>query len=249
MRKEKNFEITKLDPVELLRVFGERPGRMKLLDDSIDRLGLDDNSRVLETGCSFGDGAAHVVERTGAAGYGLDIVEQYVQTAEARHPELEFDAGSVYEMPYTDTAFDLVFAQAAFSLLTQKDTAISEFNRVLVPGGHVIINDFVAKNDVAEDLRDRMDFIPCFNSIGTIDDYIEFFEERGFETVLAEDKYSEIISTTLHLSRLYECTPLEMAALFASILGTGRTAEENCRCFFHKTKISYAQFIFRKKQT
>ncbi len=241
------LNVTDLNPAELLRIFGERPGRMKLLDDSVKRISLDDKASVLETGCSFGDGLAHVRARTGASGRGLDMVDEYVQTAAERHPELGFDCGSAYEMPYKDNQFDLVFAQAAFSLLTKKDEAIHEFSRVLKRGGHVIINDFIAKEAVDDELRDRMNFIPCFNSIGTLNEYVSFFEERGFETVLSEDRYAEIITTTLHLAKAYDCTPAEMAALFSRILGTGRTAEENCRCFFRKTKVSYGQLIFRKK--
>ena len=239
--------VGELNPTELLKIFGERPGRLKLLDDSLSRISLNENSRVLETGCSFGDGVAHVRKQTGAQGSGLDMVEEYIQTASALHQELDFDCGSVYEMPYSGESFDLVFSQAAFSLLTKKDQAIDEFYRVLVSGGYIIINDFIARDTVDQDMRDQMNFIPCFNSIATIQDYVSFFEERDFETVLAEERYSEIISTTLHLAKAYDCTPLEMAALFARILGTGRTAEENCRCFFKKTKISYGQLIFRKK--
>ena len=240
------LKVTDLNPTELLRIFGERPGRMKLLDNSLERICVNENSRILETGCSFGDGLAHVREMTGAGGHGLDMVDEYVETASERHPELSFDCGSVYEMPYDSDSFDLVFSQAAFSLLTKKDQAIAEFKRVLLSGGHVIINDFITKEAVDEESRERMNFIPCFNSIGTLKDYVSFFENAGFETVLAEDRYAEIITTTVHLSKAYDCTPMEMAALFSRILGTGRTAEENCRCFFRKTKVSYGQFLFRK---
>lgn len=246
MNKEAKRAVHDLNPEDLLHIFGERPGRMKLLDDSLQRIGINEITRILETGCSFGDGLAHACKMTGASGRGLDLMDAYVETAANRHGNLGFDCGSVYEMPYEAGSFDLAFSQAAFSLLTQKDRAVDELYRVLDTGGYIIINDFIAKEEVSSEMRDQMNFIPCFNSIGTLEDYVAFFEERGFKTILAEDRYSEIITTTLHLSKAYKCTPMEMAALFSSILGTGRNAEENCRCFFKKTRISYGQLIFQK---
>ena len=232
---------------KLIEVFGNRPTRMKLLKDSINRINLNEKFSILETGCSFGDGIACACEYSGADGYAVDMEKDYIAEAQRRHENISFTCGSVYDLDYENEKFDLVFSQAAFSLLKDKEKAVSEYRRVLKNTGYVMINDFVAKESVGRELKEDMDFIPCFNSIGTIDEYIRIYESMGFEIVLAEDRYSEIISTTLHLSKKYKCTPMEMASLFAGILGNSGDSEEKCQCFFKKTEVSYAQLIFRKK--
>ncbi|PAB60570.1 class I SAM-dependent methyltransferase [Anaeromicrobium sediminis] len=231
---------------KLIKIFGERPTRMDLLKDSISRIELTKESRILEAGCSFGDGIAYACEYTGASGYGIDLLEDYIVKAREKHKNIDFQVGSVYGLSYDNDFFDLVFSQAAFSLLKEKDKAIKEYYRTLKPGGHVIINDFVIKEKVEGMVMEEMDFIPCFNSIGTIEEYVNYFKEEGFKVVLAEDRYSEIVRTTLHLSKEYKCTPMEMAALFAQILGNSEDSVQRSQCFFNRAKVSYGQLIFKK---
>lgn len=230
----------------LIEVFGKRPTRMALLKDSLGRINLDINDKILEAGCSFGDGVAFACEQTGASGYGIDMESDYLKKAKSLHENIKFYCGSVYELPYEANMFNLVFSQAAFSLLKEKEKAIDEYYRVLDKGGYVIINDFVVKEPVKNIIKEEMDFIPCFNSIDTIEAYVKRFESRGFTTILAEDRYSEIINTTLYLSKKYKCTPMEMASLFAQILGNSEDSVHKSKCFFKRAKVSYAQLIFKK---
>jgi len=231
---------------EVIRVFGERPNRMELLKDSLSRIDLMQGNRVLEAGCSYGDGIACAIEKTGATGYGIDLSEEFVSEARSKHASIHFVAGSVYDLPYANTYFDLVFSQAAFSLLKKKESAVEEYKRVLKEGGYVIINDFVIKEEIDGMNLDEMNFIPCFNSVGTIASYVHLFKKAGFELILAEERYSEIIQTTLHLTKSFKCSPSEMAMLFSELLGQSENRVEQGMCFFRRAKVSYGQFIFRK---
>ena len=230
----------------LIEIFGKRPTRMSLLLDSLNVIKLKNTAQILEAGCSFGDGIAYACNHTGASGYAVDMKEEYIKVANERYPNIDFKCASVYELPYDNNKFDLVFSQAAFSLLKAKDNAIKEYHRVLNKEGFVIVNDFVIKSKVKEMAKEEMNFIPCFNSIGTIEEYVSYFERNGFTTVLAEDKYFEIINTTLYLTKIYKCSVMEMASVFARILGTDEKSEERSQCFFKNAKVSYAQLIFKK---
>ncbi len=46
-----------------------------------------------------------------------------------------FEKGSIYELPFADRTFDVVFAHAVFEHLSSSDLALAELRRVLVPGG------------------------------------------------------------------------------------------------------------------
>jgi trans-aconitate methyltransferase len=235
-----------MDRESLIEVFGKRPERMKLLSDSLDKITLCENDCILEAGCSFGDGIAFACEKTGAKGYAVDTEQTYIDTAQKRYPHIAFETASVYQLEYEEAMFGLVFSQAAFSLLKDKPCAIAGYRRVLRNGGYVIINDFVLKAPITCSVKDGVDFIPCFNSIGTTGEYKALFEENGFKIIFAADKFSEIVSTTLYLSKVYRCSPSEMVALFAGILGSDKSAEEKSKCFFRTAKVTYAQLIFQK---
>jgi SAM-dependent methyltransferase len=46
-----------------------------------------------------------------------------------------FEVGSIYELPFPDCSFDVVFAHALFEHLSAPDAALAEARRVLAPGG------------------------------------------------------------------------------------------------------------------
>ncbi len=52
-----------------------------------------------------------------------------------------FDAGSVYELPFADGAFDVALAHTLLFHLSDPLRALKELRRVLAPGGIVAISD------------------------------------------------------------------------------------------------------------
>ena len=53
---------------------------------------------------------------------------------------LEFVAGSAYEMPFPDNSFDVVFSLDLFEHLSEPLKALREFHRVVRPGGFVAMS-------------------------------------------------------------------------------------------------------------
>lgn len=87
-----------------------------------------------------GRSAAGIAELVGnGTVHGIDQSEQQIAEAKSLHqlPNLMFSAGSVYQLPFEDETFDLVFAHALFEYLDDPQTALQEIHRVLKPGGLV----------------------------------------------------------------------------------------------------------------
>ena len=74
----------------------------------------------------------------------MDISQAQVSNAERLTQgreilNLEIVAGSVYEMPFPDRSFDLVFSHALLEHLAEPLKAVKEFHRVTRPGGFVAL--------------------------------------------------------------------------------------------------------------
>ena len=94
--------------------------------------------KVLDCGCGPGAISVGLAEAVGPAGHvtGVDFGESQIAVAKARStPNLTFRVGSVYELPFEDSTFDLVFSHALFEHLADPIRGVTEIRRILRPGG------------------------------------------------------------------------------------------------------------------
>jgi ubiquinone/menaquinone biosynthesis C-methylase UbiE len=97
--------------------------------------------RLLDCGCGPGSitfGFAQIV----APGevIGIDVDESVLEMARDRAiehglPNIHFEYGNIYELPFSDHSFDAVFANAVLEHLSDPLGALREMRRVLKPGG------------------------------------------------------------------------------------------------------------------
>src|ERR1700755_1504511 len=94
--------------------------------------------KVLDCGCGPGAISVGLAEAVGPAGHvtGVDFGESQIAVAKARStPNLTFRVGSVYELPFADNTFDLVFSHALCEHLADPIRGVAEIRRILRPGG------------------------------------------------------------------------------------------------------------------
>jgi ubiquinone/menaquinone biosynthesis C-methylase UbiE len=97
---------------------------------------------VLEAGCGIATDGIRFV-RANACYTGLDFSPMALSLARRR---LEFEGraarfvqGSVVHLPFADASFDLVYSNGVIHHVPETGSAISEFHRVLRPGGTAIV--------------------------------------------------------------------------------------------------------------
>lgn len=100
-------------------------------------------SDILEVGCGQGIRTAMMARAYSAAQItGFDRSDELLASARLqKEPNLTFAAGDLYHLPYKDKSFDLVYARLVFMHLTDPVAAIDELQRVLKPGGTLLIED------------------------------------------------------------------------------------------------------------
>lgn len=111
----------------------------------LDRLSELRPSSVLEVGCGAGRMLRHIRHKFGRELKlcGVDISVNMLEEAGKRcgNEDTTFIMGSAASLPFKDTRFDVIFTSGVLMYLTRADieSAISEFERSLTAGGHVIL--------------------------------------------------------------------------------------------------------------
>ena len=103
--------------------------------------------RLLDVGCGPGSITRGLAERLAPGKVvGLDLSRETLaaarQDAAARGlANLQYEEGSVYELPFPDASFDVAYAHQVFQHLRESGAALREMLRVVRPGGFIAIRD------------------------------------------------------------------------------------------------------------
>jgi SAM-dependent methyltransferase len=69
----------------------------------------------------------------------LDVDESALREAKKRNPQLSAVVGDLFQLPFQDNAFDLVFNSSTVEHLDDPGAAVCEMQRVCQQGGHVFV--------------------------------------------------------------------------------------------------------------
>lgn len=117
--------------------------RVDRLPDRMSRaLDLLGQGTVADIGCYSGDFVAELLRREPARDViGIDYDEEGLKLARLLHPEIadRFRRSSVYELDLADESVDCVSFQEVIEHLEGAALAVKEINRVLRPGGTLVV--------------------------------------------------------------------------------------------------------------
>ena len=133
------------------RFFGAITSQM--VEPLLDATSIGAGTRVLDVATGPGYVAAQASER-GASAIGVDVAEAMVALARRSHPGIDFRTADVHALPFEDASFDAVVGNFVILHLGLPERAVSEFVRVLAPGGRLGLT--------AWDLPDRARVIGVF---------------------------------------------------------------------------------------
>lgn len=149
-------------------------------------LGDDLTKKVLDVGT--GTGFVSLIEATiGYQTTGLDLsvgmLDYAKQDAEARNLKINFIKSCVEAIPFTDESFDIVTNKSLMWTLTEPLKAVTEWHRLLVPGGKLFcfvhIKDGPAHNSHYE--QDIEDSLPLKGAPASA--FVDVIKAAGFSQV------------------------------------------------------------------
>lgn len=108
--------------------------------------------RILDIGCASGWFTARLAGIGEATG--IDLSPEAIAQARTRYPNIDFEAGNIFEMNLPPAHYDLVVAQEVVAHVPDQARFVEIIAATLKPGGHLVIS---AANRI---VMERADFGP-----------------------------------------------------------------------------------------
>ncbi|KOV67638.1 SAM-dependent methyltransferase [Streptomyces sp. MMG1121] len=159
----------------------------RLTDVFIEHMKVDQASHVLDLGCGVGGPGLRVVAHTGARVTGISISEEQIKTANRLAAEAGmadravFQHGDAMKLPFPDRSFDAVMALESLCHMPDRQQALGEISRVLVPGGRLVLTDVFDRAPRGQARHPGVDKF-CRDLMATmadLDDYVALLHRCG----------------------------------------------------------------------
>lgn len=182
------------DVIGLVRETNRPPGGIRSIVRIIQNAFLTTNDHVLDIGTSTGITAIEIGRLTGARVEGIDVNPTSLEEARRRCQRLglqdrvTFKIDDAQALSSESEHFDLVFCGNVTSLITSRSKALSEYTRVLKPGGFLAAVPMYYVEEPPPSLVDEVSRaiqVPLEPMRRA--DWMSFFRVKPYEVFLAED--------------------------------------------------------------
>jgi ubiquinone/menaquinone biosynthesis C-methylase UbiE len=154
-------------------------GNPSLLEHLAAVLAIERGAMVLDVGVGLGGPAAWLVRERSCRLVGVDIMLQAARGAHRLFGDVAVAVASSRGLPFRDQSFDAAWALGVIEMLADKERAFREIVRVLVPGGRVVVYDFVATEP-------ELSTPPAACRFESADDIAGKLEAAGFDVLRSQ---------------------------------------------------------------
>ncbi len=149
---------------------------------------------VLDLGSGAGLDVLLSAKRVSPGGhaYGVDMTDEMLAVArenqrKAGVENATFLKGAIAQVPLPDASVDVVISNCVINLAADKAAVLREAFRVLKPNGRLAVADMVAIEDLAPEVKKRLDlWAGCIAGTISIDEYTTALAAAGFTAIDVE---------------------------------------------------------------
>jgi malonyl-CoA O-methyltransferase len=200
---------------------------------------LPENARILDLGCGTGFFTRQLVQAyPGAQVIGLDIAENMLRFARgATIDSTQWLCGDAEYLPLVDQSVDLVFSSLAIQWCHDLPQLMRELQRVLVPGGRVVIATLGP--ETLRELKVAWKQVDDYVHVNYFQSAAELTRSINMSDLLLEQLQSR--ERILYFARLADLTR-ELKALGAHNINSGKPEGLTSRARLLAFKSAYEQF-------
>lgn len=175
-----------------------RPGGLELTARVAEVAGISQNHTILDIGCGKGTTTVFLARDYNIHVVGIDLSNEMISSCRSKAnagklaERMSFLVGDGENLPFRDSSFDIVLSECAFSLLPNKELAARDIRRVLKLGGKLVMTDIILRGMVDKKLQSQITFPCCFTGAWHLEEYIQLFEQVGFQSHYIEDRSNEL---------------------------------------------------------
>lgn len=183
-------KIDEMNYSEFVGLINERnrpSGGIKTIQEVTINAHTNSNHKVLEIGSNTGFTSVNISLLTKAEVWGIDTIEESIDKSKAYAKAMGannvyFVHGDALNLPFDDASFDLVWCSNVTSFIENKKQAITEYLRVLKPGGMIAIIPIYYRNVPPEKLLNEISAaINCTIKVWDKAFWINLFKKIGHE--------------------------------------------------------------------
>ncbi len=162
------------------------PGGLTLTERLGTLLDLRPGRRLLDAASGKGASAIFLAQRFGCEVVGVDYGARAIAEATLAAERAGvagrvcFKQGDAELLPFDDGEFDALICECTFCTFPDKQTAASEFARVLKPGGRVGLSDLTRSGALPEELDSLLAWVACLADARPTDEYAAYLQNAGF---------------------------------------------------------------------
>lgn len=122
-------------------------GGLKATEQLVELCHIDQDKYVLVVGCGVGVTPRYLAQKYGCQVVGVDLSERMVERSRKRarregvEERTEFEVADAQNLSFKDATFDTVICESLNAFIENKPKALSEYVRVIKPGGYVGLNE------------------------------------------------------------------------------------------------------------
>ena len=158
--------------------------------------GVKEGDTVLDLGSGAGFDLILAAKKVGASGrvIGVDMTEAMIAKARENIAKegltnVEVRHGLIEELPVESASVDWLISNCVINLSPEKGRVFSEIQRVLKPGGQMLVSDIVAKNLPDWLRRNSQIYAACVGGAISEEDYLAGLREAGLIHVEVRNRF------------------------------------------------------------
>ena len=162
------------------------------LTELVPKFGLKKDQNVLDIGTGTGILISFLLKVVGPKGHvtAVDFAEKMVEickTKYANNPNLTVMVQDAENLQFPNESFDAVTCFGLFPHLENKESALNQINRVLKPGGTLIIAHALSSKEIKSHHRNAAPSV-AHDVLPTAQEVCKMLNQAGFENVEITDK-------------------------------------------------------------